>query len=356
MPILNEIVLDTARGFRKITLAHGDVAKLGEPVDLIIVSAFRDEYSPLPGTVLGSLYQTGISVADLSAQPEIDLREPLGCWISRAIEGQAFRRVMCIFSSNEGEIDFPSRVRDCAKAVAVLEVWDSSTRRVAMPLLGTGHQGLEPRRIARAIVTAAAQVLEMTLRVDAILLVEIDFQKATLISGAIDELLGRKKAVLGTGGLSNTIRVCLSETLGTLRILSMEPESARIIKRIIALNTPEMTLADLQEICRELCERLAHEVLPRIPIPRTTKLAQAIASLDIHPKWVRTYLHVLREAGNRKAHPGEKIIRDMDQEDFPVVLTIVNRLLSYWHWWCEGRLALRVVPENVPKIPSISGA
>ena len=101
-----------------------------------------------------------MSVEALSRHPQIDLREPLGCWISGPITNQSFRRIICVLGNPFSGIDFAERVHACAKAIAVLEAWDPSVRTVAMPLLGTGNQGFVAERIAPALVKAAEDLLE----------------------------------------------------------------------------------------------------------------------------------------------------------------------------------------------------
>lgn len=210
METLNEICLETARGFRKIILVHGDITHPSSDMNVLVVSAFEGDYEPVQGTVIGSLHtRLGLSVEALSRHPQIDLREPLGCWISEPITNQSFRRIICVLGNPSSETNFAERVRACAKAIVVLEVWDPYVRTVAMPLLGTGNQGFIAEQIAPALVSTAEDLLESALRVDTVFFVEVERAKAVALSEAVDASLGRKRIVLGTDSLNNTIRALL---------------------------------------------------------------------------------------------------------------------------------------------------
>ena len=71
-------------GMKDIGVYHMDIRALDQPVDLLVLSAFRDSYGAVPGTVIGAIRQQyGIDVLQLSKAPEIDVRNCGGVWLSR---------------------------------------------------------------------------------------------------------------------------------------------------------------------------------------------------------------------------------------------------------------------------------
>ena len=56
------------------------------------------DYFPDPNTLIGALYDKGISVQDLSCSPEIDLREQCNIWLSKQIQDAKLpiHRIGCI--------------------------------------------------------------------------------------------------------------------------------------------------------------------------------------------------------------------------------------------------------------------
>ena len=85
-------VLDTIRIARgnepaTIELCVGDLTTLaaGDSVDVLVVSAYPDSYGPLPGSLIAALDSRGISVGQLAAQKEVDLRQVFSCWMSQEV-------------------------------------------------------------------------------------------------------------------------------------------------------------------------------------------------------------------------------------------------------------------------------
>jgi hypothetical protein len=86
---------------KKVELYQGDLSALepAEAIDLLVVSAFPNDYIPTPSSLIGALYQKGLSVAALANNKEEDLRDNFSCWLSKEIKFQKrelhFRRLLC---------------------------------------------------------------------------------------------------------------------------------------------------------------------------------------------------------------------------------------------------------------------
>ena len=102
MELLDTITVQQPNKTAEIQLFRGDLSAIpGEhEVDLLIVSAFPDDYTPTPGSVIGSLYEKGLSVAELAANKRTDLRKQLNCWLSQPLNETEqnlmhFRQLIC---------------------------------------------------------------------------------------------------------------------------------------------------------------------------------------------------------------------------------------------------------------------
>jgi hypothetical protein len=82
--LLDSITIRHQGRDRTIMQFVGDLAALpaSEAVDVLVVSAFPDDYAPTPGSLIGALSRRGISVADLSQAKAVDLRRFSSCWLS----------------------------------------------------------------------------------------------------------------------------------------------------------------------------------------------------------------------------------------------------------------------------------
>ena len=84
MQLLDHLVIHHGSEEHSIELYHGDLTAMSpeEQVDILVISAFPFNYAPSPGTLMGALYDKGVSVYSLAQHPALDLRETFSCWLS----------------------------------------------------------------------------------------------------------------------------------------------------------------------------------------------------------------------------------------------------------------------------------
>ena len=92
---------------KSIELYHGDLTAMEalDGMDILVISAFPDNYDPTPGTIIHALAQKGVHVGELAADKDEDLRENFSCWLSRPINvpGTSFDRILCWEPPTQGE-------------------------------------------------------------------------------------------------------------------------------------------------------------------------------------------------------------------------------------------------------------
>ena len=68
MELISQLTVHRTGADAVIQLLQGDITALPEDyaVDLLVVSAFPGDYTPVNGTIIGSLHQRGVSMASLA--------------------------------------------------------------------------------------------------------------------------------------------------------------------------------------------------------------------------------------------------------------------------------------------------
>lgn len=155
------------RGRRTVRVLRGDLCDAEEGYDVVICSAFKDDYLPVPGSLIGGLLEKrGILVHELARRPALDLKA-MGCWLSREITGD-FRRIACVELLNwryrHNELLSVSTLLKGAFSTMRFVLERSAlegipVRSVALPILGSGCQALAVEDIAGPLINQCVQAL-----------------------------------------------------------------------------------------------------------------------------------------------------------------------------------------------------
>lgn len=91
--------------YRVFKLMLADITSLDGAVDLLVVSSDGSDISGRSeGTVIRALANSaGISVEQLRADPELDLTQQLGVWVSKETGKPRICRIMCVQYPPGGE-------------------------------------------------------------------------------------------------------------------------------------------------------------------------------------------------------------------------------------------------------------
>ncbi len=182
---------------KQIRVIGGDICAGGEEYDVVVCSAFKNNYDPIPRTLIGALErQKGISVRTLSEKPEIDLKG-MGAWLSRET-GTAFRRVACVELLDL----WGSSASDAADGILLQKSFSTlrflleqaalsgiPVRRIALPILGSGNQGIPLTYIAVPLVAQAMKAFNTIDELESVDIFEIREEKTAAFVKMVRELL-----------------------------------------------------------------------------------------------------------------------------------------------------------------------
>jgi hypothetical protein len=183
MVLLDYIQVKTSNGFADIELYHGDLSAIPKEhkVDIVILSAFPNDYTPTPGTLIGSFAEKGLSVEQLAQDKEMDLRKNLWCWFSKALNPaqQAqfnLQHILCFEPEKrlDEAAEYVADIFRCLNNFA----FDDDHNHVAMPTVAAGNQQASAIKITAAIIEAATFWLQRGLPLLSIKIIEINEAKA----------------------------------------------------------------------------------------------------------------------------------------------------------------------------------
>ena len=166
------ILLDTLRVHygseeRLIELYQGDLTDLKpeEAIDVLVVSAFPDDYIPTSTSLIGALHRKGVSVDQLARSKAVDLRETFSCWMSQDViapnSGIQFKRILCFEPSSRGSP--PSVVGDIFRALAPFLGGVPPVSTVAMPIVASGDQEYSVSEMLPPLIDASVHWMALGL-------------------------------------------------------------------------------------------------------------------------------------------------------------------------------------------------
>lgn len=185
--------IKTEYGVKEISVYCGDVTAFDEDIDILTTSAYAYSYAPTPRTVFNALYRQGISVENLAKEPFIDLRDTCRTWLSREIvEGYcSIRRIGCVelstylspfMEDSAAEQGMINSIRAYFRMLDIAAIYGVKMDTVALPLLGSGAQGINPQLLIVPMINECIALLKRNTEVKRICFIEKAWEKADMIA------------------------------------------------------------------------------------------------------------------------------------------------------------------------------
>jgi type VI secretion system protein ImpC len=204
--LLDSLVVPHPGGDRRIEIFHGDLADMRpeDRVDVLVVSAFPNTYTPNPGTLIAALHERGVSVEELSRRGDrVDLRGSFSCWLSGELgdlpQGLHFRRILCFEPRMRGSP--PEVVGDIFRSLAPFLGGPDALRTVAMPLIACGNQMSTVGEILEPLLDAAVHWMSLGLPLERLKIVENRGEKAIELQRLFGALRHKYEAITPTAGV-----------------------------------------------------------------------------------------------------------------------------------------------------------
>jgi len=193
LKILEQItVIDKQSEKHSIDLIHGDITSRthDKRADVLIVSAFPDDYIPTPTSLIGALHKKGVSVEELSRDKLEDKRASTYCWTSRQVgSGKAdipFRHILCY--EPPSAIHPAEAVGNIFRCLASYAGRGMPIETGAMPLLSTGDVATPMVDMLEPLVNTVLNWMFHGLPIKRLLIIEHTEAKALEMKGAFSLL------------------------------------------------------------------------------------------------------------------------------------------------------------------------
>lgn len=219
--------VDIADGavLRRISVVEGDVTSIPaeQAVDILAISAFPNDYMATPGSVIGALARSGLSIARLAQAKEHDLRSLCSFWLSRPLQGSDSQfnvgRIACFEHSLLGAP--PTLVGSFFRGLFPF-VGAPSDSVVAMTLFAAGDAGYSEATMFDCVVEAAAAWMSRGLGIRELKIIIRDPEVAMAMAGRLST--AAQKSILPSSSIRSVHDVFLSFS-------SVDHEAATRVKK-----------------------------------------------------------------------------------------------------------------------------
>ena len=188
MELLDSLTVYHGTEAKYIELYRGDLSAIPKEhaADVLVVSAFPNDYTPTYTSLIGALDRKGVSVAQLARDKAVDLRDSFSCWMSREIVSEnqdiQFKRILCFEPLVRGR---PAEVvGDIFRSLMPFVFEDPPIKTIAMPVVATGDQRVPMSEILAPLLDAAVHWLMLGMPVTHIKIVQYSETRAMELKGA----------------------------------------------------------------------------------------------------------------------------------------------------------------------------
>lgn len=328
--ILTAVGFETSFGYKRVEVREGDITKSALDYDLLITSAISGGYTPVPGTLFHALHHNlGIEMTNEYLDPYMDLTNSLSIWISRELKCSKFKRILCAEITGAG-FQIEEVFENVFAGISLMEAKGVKVESLAMPLLGTGNQGIPVEEVIPPLLEACKKALNSNPSLVSITFLELHPDKARKVVETVNHHLGRKKEPIPKGKVRESVRKEILEQVNSAKKLF---SSSRLWTDLVnTFSRGGLQPHEVGVLARRLLEYIVNEIVPDSGYNQS--LNDKMRHLESHgiAQWITSYMHVLRILGNHTAHErwDKAKPEDLDANDLLICLFCINKILHFW--------------------------
>lgn len=327
---INFVQIETKTGIKEFELVQGDITNLPFNVDLLCLSAFKNDYTPTPSSIIGQLYKKNIDVGEQAKKPALDFRESLGIWVSDKFDNNFFKKIICveIVGSNN---TFIGAVRNLFAVISALEVQGDKNFSIALPMIGAGDQSVDNKLVISSLLEVSLEFLKYSRFLNKIYFIVYSSEKANDFNKQMNSILGRVKIKSPTSELANILKRDLNSSIDLLIDKHSSEEVFKDLKRIL---NSDFRPFEFGAITRKSIEKIIEILNP--PSKNQFELIKKIDSLNQSigvSQWIQSYFHTIRIFGNEAVHSREHNNRTpefVDEKDLEIGMYCMARIIDFY--------------------------
>jgi hypothetical protein len=327
MELINLLEIKTPFGYKQFKLVQGDISKIDFPVDLLCTSAFKNGYEPLKGTLLGSLYENrGIDLAALAESPSLDLRTTQDTFLTQVITDFCIKRILCVEMIGTDK-SIEQIIDSLLISLFTAELKEIKIKSIMIPLLGTGHQKIDPTAILGTLLKKVEYLLKTSANVEEVYLVAFKEQEAQQLNDAMNILLKRSVSVFHKNQIISTVSSNIRQTVREHPVLFHAGCFSELLE---LLQEDDINSFNLAITSRKICEYILNDILADGMQTELARKINQLRNLHIAP-WMINYFHMLRIFGNAYAHDqADNANKQMNEQDILIALFGLERVLEFY--------------------------
>ena len=353
----NTFSFETNYGLKSINLVLSDITKLKIPINVLIVSAFKGNYHPIKGTIIGSLLDDGINVENLANTPEYDLRNSKGVWLSQKTDNEHIQRIACteiLYYNGQKDTDTPDinlkkQISSIFSLLAACVYDGIKIETIAMSVLGTGAQKFSPNVVIPILIEECKKAMETINGINTIYICTNTKNVLNELSTAMNHYLGRTPMELASIKFDEYTQPMLDPIIKDLKMIvsrRLSKKNPKPTKNILVIsefidileNSDKHRGFELTILARRVLEVMVFDLTDDSSEENSNRISDLNGNLDKiakkykMAKWIKSYLHLIRILGNSTAHVGksEEIPESPDSHDLIVLIHCLAIIIPYW--------------------------
>lgn len=354
---------ESMHGLKSIELWCADLTDFPQLIDVLVVSAYKNNYVPVEKSLIGALLnKKEIDVSRLAENPEIDLRNSQNVWLSRELDVEKYhiRRIACVELTNIDNrsislTDIQRTMTSLFGMFAAAQYENIPLEVIAMPVLGAGIQKVSIKDTLRVLVTEGKRGLENIRDISKLLVVDRDLKKMTAMSAAMSEYLGRTALEIAYLPLDDYIKQLVNNVVKDLSriIILCQQEDNKVVNYNIMFDLLNKLKHietckgfELSVQCRRILEVICCDLAKNSKVKIRNMPNYLAGKIDVladtyeMAEWIKSYFHLLRILGNTSAHDSRNRKKPEVPEinDLRILVHCLAIVIAYWKNIKTGRV------------------